>query len=151
MNRCSVAAIGGSLQIGVHHPRVTDWAWADGVDSNAVLRVAQSQAFRQSDECHFADRIDGIVSSWEQAGVAGRVHDAAAAGANQVRDRKLGSEKRGFEIRVETIVPVGLGNFLDLLDHADAGVVDQDVQAAGSCRGAVDQLLQFGDITGVTG
>ena len=65
-----------------------------------------------------------------------------AAGALHVPDRVLAAEERPLEVRIDAVVPVALGDFCDLAHHADAGVVDEDVDSPVLCDDTVNELLQ---------
>ena len=77
----------------------------------------------------------------QQARVARHVDDRAAAAFLHQGNNPSREEERRFEIRIEAGVPHRFGDVGDLLDHADAGVVDQNIDAAGRRRGHLDQPL----------
>lgn len=145
---CAIRSRG---KVRVHHARVANRAGADGIHADAILGVTESETLRQPDEREFADRINGVVCSREQSGVTGRVDDAAASGRDQVRDCEFGSEERGLEVRVEALVPVLFRDFVNLFDHADAGVVDKHVEPTANCGGTVDQTLQLVNSSDIAG
>ena len=84
------------------------------------------------------------MSTWENSGVARNVDDAATqAVAVHVPDRVLTAEEGGFDIGVEAGVPVLFRDVFDLLDHADTGVVHQNVDPAGKRCSVIHQLFQL--------
>jgi hypothetical protein len=84
------------------------------------------------------------VSTRKNSCVARDVDDAAAeAVARHVSDRVLAAEEGGFDVGADAGVPVLFGDVVDLLDHADAGVVDEDVDPAGQRRGVIHQFFQL--------
>ena len=55
---------------------------------------------------------------------------AAAAGLVHVRQAGLGREEGAVEVDRQHLLPVGVAELLDRMDDLDAGVADQDVDAA---------------------
>ena len=70
-------------------------------------------------------------------GEAADVDDPAAAALFEVRNGGVTAVKDAGEIRVEHAVPFLHRRLGDGLEHANAGVVDQDVEAAELLRAAV--------------
>ena len=58
------------------------------------------------------------------------VDDRAAAGRRHLARDRLADEERALEVDVDDGVPVGLGDVEELGGAKDAGVVDEDVDAA---------------------
>ena len=62
----------------------------------------------------------------------------AALGGDHVRDHVAGDDPRALEVDVEHRVPLGLGQLVGEPVGADAGVVEQHVDAAEALDRAVD-------------
>ncbi len=56
------------------------------------------------------------------------------------RNRRLGAEDVAHQVDVEDFVPARRTRLVDLLVFADAGIVDEDVEAPELLRGAVDEV-----------
>ncbi len=64
---------------------------------------------------------------------------SAGLGLATVIDESLGDEERAFEIYVEHKIVVGFGDFPEIGAAFEAGVVDEDVDAAEGSDGVVDE------------
>lgn len=82
--------------------------------------------------------------------VARHVDDRAAASASQVRDRVLRRQKRTFQVGVETRVPFFFADIGDWLHHANAGVVDEDIEPTACGDGLINQCFHIGFHADVT-
>src|SRR5205814_9308627 len=80
----------------------------------------------------------------------GDVNDGAALVAAHQRNRRLGTEDVAHQVDVEDLVPARRARLVDLLIFADAGVVDEDVEAPELLRGAVDEGEACGLATNVS-
>src|SRR5438477_1524691 len=69
----------------------------------------------------------------------GDVNDGTALVAAHQRNRRLGTEDVAHQVDVEDLVPARRARLVDLLVFADAGVVDEDVEAPELLRGTVDE------------
>ena len=128
----------------VHHACAADRAGADRVEADFVLRVTQAERPGQADDGQFTDLVNRVLSSRQDSGVAGHVDDRAAMTVvGHVSQRVLRAEERRLQIRVEHTVPVLFGNLINLLDHADSGIVDEDVDASVEGRGEVHEFFEL--------
>src|SRR6516162_3889987 len=75
---------------------------------------------------------------WDGFLLAGRV--VGGERPRQARDRGLGTEDVAHQVDVEDLVPARRARLVDLLVFADAGIVDEDVEAAELLRGTVDEV-----------
>ncbi len=55
-----------------------------------------------------------------------------------MRDRRAAGMKDAAQVRIDHLLPFVAGHFGDLLENPDAGVVDQDVEAAEAGRRRID-------------
>ena len=93
--------------------------------------MGAGQGTGQHQESRLGRRIRRLVGAGDEAGIRCHVHDRAAAGRSQSRDRLARDEVRALEVRVQAHVPVDLGDVLDPSHHVDARVVHDDVEPAG--------------------
>jgi hypothetical protein len=125
-------------------------ARSDRVDVDMVLDEVEARALRDTDDRCLRRAVDGDDRFAATSGLGGQVDDLAAAA---LLDHLLGA---GLQHEQEALdidgvdAPVALAGDLDnRREVEDAGVVDQDVEAAemrhrgGDCR--VDRSL-FGDV-----
>jgi hypothetical protein len=80
----------------------------------------------------------------------GDVNDGAALVAAHQRNRRLGTEDVAHQVDVEDLFPARRARLVDLLVFADAGIVDEDVEAPELLRGAVDEVEACGLGTNVS-
>src|SRR5204863_730925 len=80
----------------------------------------------------------------------GDVNDGAARVAAHQRNRRLGTEDVAHQVDAEDLVPARCARLVDLLVFADAGVVDEDVEAPELRRGTVDEIEACGLATDVS-
>src|SRR5271166_2124822 len=66
----------------------------------------------------------------DDAGDRGEIDDRAAAGLLHRPHRLAAAEKRALDIDRVDLAPVGKRRLLDIAENADAGAVDQDIEAA---------------------
>ena len=98
---------------------------------------------RQARDCSLGRVILQIAAACDDGTDGGDVDDGAAPIAPLVaahqRNRRLGTEDVAHQVDVEDLVPARRARLVDLLVFADAGIVDQDVEAAELLRGTVDE------------
>src|SRR5215831_20183364 len=80
----------------------------------------------------------------------GDVNDGAALVAAHQRNRPLGTEDVAHQVDVEDLFPARRARLVDLLVFADAGIVDEDVEAPELLRGTVDEVEACGLGTNVS-
>src|SRR6476620_5274464 len=89
------------------------------------------QRLCESDDAPFGRRIGGALGITEPAADRRHVDDAAAAGRTQQRDRAPRAEEVAVKIDRERAPPVVERQFLRRQGRpGDAGVVDEDIEAA---------------------
>src|SRR6202045_4455891 len=80
-----------------------------------------------------------VAAACDDGTYGGDVNDGAPLVAAHQRNRRLGTEGVAHQVDVEDLVPARRTRLVDLLVFADAGIVDEDVEAAELLRGAVDE------------
>src|SRR5205814_10552414 len=70
----------------------------------------------------------------------GDIDDGAPLVAAHQRNRRLGTEDVAHQVDVEDLSPARSARLVDLLIFADAGIVDEDVEAPELLRGTVDEV-----------
>src|ERR1700751_2114750 len=109
-----------------------------------------------SGECSAAsDRgLGGVVlqvaAACEDGTYGGDVNDGAAVVAAHQRNRRLGAEDVAHQVDVEDLFPARGTRLVDLFVFADAGIVDEDVEAPELLRGTVDEVEACGLATNVS-
>ena len=79
--------------------------------------------------------VGGAVGKRAGGRQAADVDDPAAASGAQVRQRRARGVEDAGDVGVEHQPPVVVGHIGDVAEHADAGVVDERVEAAEAGRG----------------
>lgn len=143
--------IGMGKEVAFDHLGPFDGTGANCIDADFVDGVTETQASGEGDDGPFTDGIDRIVGAGENAGVAGKVDDGTTVSAAHPADGVFAGEKDPFEVSVETAVPVFLSDGVNLFDHADAGGVDEDVEATIGLARVVDESREIGFSANVTG
>src|SRR6201999_2414209 len=80
-----------------------------------------------------------VAAACDDGTHGGDVDDGAAFVAAHQRNRRLGTEDVAHQVDVEDLFPARRARLVDLLVFADAGIVDEDVEAPELLRGAVDE------------
>src|SRR5207253_8977249 len=80
----------------------------------------------------------------------GDVNDGTARVAAHQRNRRLGTEDVAHQVDIEDLAPARCARLVDFLVFADAGVVDEDVEAPELLRGTVDEVEACGFGTNVS-
>src|SRR5207302_5419827 len=80
-----------------------------------------------------------VAAACDDGTHGGDVNDGAALVAAHQRNRRLGTEDVAHQVDVEDLVPARRARLLDLLVFADAGIVDEDIEAPELLRGTVDE------------
>jgi hypothetical protein len=121
------AQVVGVLPVALGHARL-DHAWGDGVDQDTVGRELARELARELRDTRLGDRIGRGAGMADLAEHRGDVDDPPA-GTREQRQQVAGDAQHGLEVGVDEAVDqrvVGLG---ERSRSADAGVVDQDVDA----------------------
>ena len=129
---------------------VVDDAGRDGVDVDMVLDEVEARALGEADDRRLRRAVDGDERLAATSGLGGQVDDLAAAA---LLDHLLGAglqhEQKALDID-GIDAPVALAGDLDnRREVEDAGVVDQDVEAAEMRYGGGDRRVDrslFGDV-----
>ena len=95
-------------------------------------------------DCALGGGVDRAVRRRNAADDRADVDDAAAFA--EVLDGGLGGEQKAEHVDVEDLVVVLFGDGFDRRELVDAGVVDQDVEAAELLDGCVDDALRLGGL-----
>src|SRR6202045_4010795 len=80
-----------------------------------------------------------VAAACDDGTYGGDVNDGAPLVAAHQRNRRLGTEGVAHQVDVEDLVPARRTRLVDLLVFADAGIVDEDVEAPELLRGTVDE------------
>ena len=124
-------------------------AGADGGDADAFVAELGVEAFGEADECELGGGVGEHVGDGDLAADAGDVDDGRAAVAGQrsllaqVREGGPGGVEGGEEVDLHGALEDLEGLGFDGADVDDAGVVDEDVDAAEAGDGFVDEALGF--------
>ena len=120
------------------HARLGDGR--DRVDRDAVLLQLDRHRARQAVDARLGRRVVGLAEVAEHAAHARRVDDApAAALRDDLLREDLRAEERALEVHRDDGVPHGLVHLEEALVAEDAGVVDEDVDAAEGVDGGLDE------------
>ncbi len=138
-------------EVGVGLPAGAHQARADGGDANAFVAKLGVQPFREADHGELGGGVGKHVGNGDLAADAGDVDDGGAAAAGRIALQGLlaahmGQRCPGDIERGEEVHPHGVFEDLQRLgferaDVDDAGVVDEDVDAAEAGDGLCDQAL----------
>ena len=101
-------------------------------------RPLDGQALRQVRDRRLRHAVDGLGRQRDEAGLRAEVHDAPAAVADHHAAHRLADEERPLQVHGQRAIEVRLGDGLGRVGRTDAGVVDQDVDAA-------ERALRLGD------
>ena len=142
-------------EVGVGFAAGAHEAGADGGDADAFVAEFGVEAFGEADEGEFAGDVGEHVGHGEFAADAGDVDDGGVAVAGfaveQVRERGVGGVEGGEEVGGHGAAVGGEGLVFDGADFDDAGVVDEDVDAAEVADGVVDEHGGLGGVGEVGG
>src|SRR5271155_5293801 len=130
--------------------RREDRARADGVHTNALRRVVGGERPRQARDRSLGGVVQQVAAACDNGTYGGDVNDGAALVAAHQRNRRLGTEGVAHQVDVEYLVPARRARLVDLLVFADAGIVDEDVEAPELLRGTVDESEACGLGTNVS-
>jgi len=126
-----------------------DKGWRDGVYGDVVLTPFDRQAFGEVRDRGFAGAIDGFRGQRGKSGLRAHVDDASAFLANHDFRGSLSGKERCLHVDCERRVEFFLRDVDGEIREATAGVVDENVQPAEMCGGAVNtagDLIQVGNI-----
>src|SRR6516165_8408754 len=130
--------------------RREDRARADGVHTNAVRRVVGGERPRQARDRGLGGVVLQVAAACYDGTHGGDVNDGATLVAVHQRNRRLGTEDVAHQVDVEDLFPARRARLVDLLVFADAGIVDEDVEAPELLRGTVDKVEACGLGTNVS-
>ena len=146
---CLAGVFGVGFAAGAHEAR------ADGGDANAFVAEFGVEAFGEADEGELAGDVGEQMGHGELASDAGDVDDGRVAvdgvAAEQVRERRVDGVKGGEEVRGHGALVGGEGLVFHRAYFDDAGVVDEDVDAAEVADGVVDEHGGLGGVGEVGG
>ncbi len=152
-HRCSFFALAG--EFGVGFASGAHEAGADGGDADAFVAEFGVEAFGEADESEFAGDVGEHVGHGEFAADAGDVDDGcvfvAGVAVEQVGKRGVGGVEGGEEVGGHGSAIGGDGLVFDGADFDDAGVVDEDVDAAEVADGVIDEHGGLGGVGEVGG
>ncbi len=132
-----------------HKRRIQQVARADGVDPDAELGQVQGDALRQADAAEFGGGIGGILETALFARFGIDLDDGTAALLEHHSGCMFGDEHVAKEVDVHHELPFVCGEVPDRLGDKDAGIGNDDVQAAKSidrCLNHRFHLRFVGDI-----
>src|SRR5215831_12131355 len=130
--------------------RREDRARADGVHTNALRRVVGGERPRQARYRGLGGVVLQVAAACYDGAHGGDVNDGGALGAAHQRNRRLGTKDVAHQVDVEDLFPARRARLVDLLVFADAGIVDEDVEAPELLRGTVDEVEACGLGTNVS-
>ena len=119
--------------------RCEDRAWADGVHTNALRRVVGGERPRQAGDRSLRGVILQVAAARYDGTDGSYVDDGAARVPAHQRNRRLGTKRVAHQVHVEDLGPARSTCLVDLLVFADAGIIDQDVEAPELLRCTVDE------------
>ena len=104
----------------------------DGVAADAVLHRGAFDGDGLGEEAHCALRraVGGEVGGATQAGDGRDVDDGAGLPSSHERQRRLHAEEDAVDVDGHLAAPVFEREFVDKAGDGDAGIVDEDVEAA---------------------
>jgi hypothetical protein len=114
-----------------------------------IGRVVGGERPRQARDRGLAGVVLQVAAACYDGTHRGDVDDGARVAAHQ-RNRRLGTEEVAHQVDVEDLFPARGTRFVDLLVFADAGIVDEDVEAPELLRGTVDEVEACGLGTNVS-
>ena len=124
-------------------------AGADGGDADAFVAELGVEAFGEADQGEFCGGVGEHVGDGHLAADGSDVDDGGAAGSGErdllaeVREGGPGGVEGGEEVDLHGALEDFKGLGFDGADVDDAGVVDEDVDAAIALDGFVDEALGF--------
>jgi hypothetical protein len=124
--------------------RREDRARADGVHTNALRRVVGGERPRQARDRGLGGVVLQVAAACDHGTNGGDVDDGATLIAAHQRNRRLGTEDVAHQVDAEDLVPTRRARLVNLLVFADAGIVDENVEAPELLRGAVDEAQACG-------
>lgn len=140
----------GAVIFGVDLAAGAHESGADGGDANALLAEFGVEALGEADESEFTGGVGEEMGHGEFAADAGDVDDGGVAEVfgtgEEVGQGGVGGVEGSEEIDGHGAVVGGEGLVFDGADFDDAGVVDEDVDAAEVGDGVVDEV---GGLAGV--
>lgn len=113
-------------------------AGVDGGDGDVVGAEFHAEAATDEVDGGFGGAVEGEAGQGGLADDGGDIDDLAAALAFHVGDGGLGAVEEGEDVGVEEGLHVGRGDFVEAAVLAEAGVVDEDIEAAEVGDGVVD-------------
>ncbi len=130
-----VAGIGLSHEVGVHRTGL------DVADANAVVPHFLHQRFAERVDGRLRRAVRNAAHERIAPGKAADVDDVAAAAPPQMRDRRLAAVEDAGHVGVHHPAPVVVPLRFEAAEPSDAGVVDENIDAALPPRGLVDERL----------
>ena len=125
-------------------------AGADAVDGNAQFAELEGERAGESDDAVLAGRVGAAKFRSAEAFRRGDVYDAPRSTLSEVGKGGANETRVGGEVDGEGLGPaLGVVVLVDRAAIGDAGVVDEDVDAAKVLRGFFDHLFDrafFGDV-----
>src|SRR4051812_39692356 len=107
-----------------------DVAGCDGVDGDALAGGLLGEAHGQAEQAGFGGGVVGLADVAGLADDRADVDDAARSAVEHVLQDRPRQVERARQVDLDDPVPVFDGHLADGLVQGDAGVVDQDVEAA---------------------
>ncbi len=127
-----LARIAGRIHVGI------GVAHADDIDVDPARPEFARKAPRKAGQRRLGHRIGGkALGKHALAQCAADHHDAAIVG--QMRDRGAAFEHNRADVHVQHLLDLRVGQRVQQADIGDAGIVDQDIEAAEACRRLLDR------------
>src|SRR5215469_10132902 len=121
-----------------------DGSGTDGVDSYVVFRIIKSHGAREPDQRVLAHNVGERVTLSAERLDRGGNHDGSAAALDHVWNRVFRNQKAALQISGERVIPLGFRGGGRAAVGLNAGVADQDVNAAKRFHNFGYELLDVG-------
>ena len=112
-------------------------------DADVVVAHLLHQRLAERVQARLRRAVGGAAGNGVLAGQAADVDDVAAAALAQVRHRRVAGVEDAGQVGVDHLGPLRGRHVGDVGEDADAGVVDQDVEAAEPRDGGGDRALDL--------
>lgn len=139
---------GGIRQIGFRAGSA-DEGGGDGVDGDVMAAPFDGEAFGEVGDGGFGHAVDGLRGEGDEASLGTHVDDDALFPGDHDAGGGLAGEESAFEIYGESIVKIFFADIFGGIFRGDAGVVDENIQAAELFDGVVDgfeDLIHAADV-----
>ena len=124
----------------IHHSRV-DLAGTHRIDADVVARMIERHAAGDLNHGPLAGAVGYVIGFAVQAPLGGDVDDRPLAGRLHVPDRRAAQIEQGVDVDRHGVQPLLVAGVERIGRMENAGIVDQNVQAAQTLDGVADEAL----------